>query len=76
MKNENARSLYEPIFEHDNCGIGAIVSIDGIASRKIVSDALEIVERTQRAKLATAWALCFRFPTGFFRKPRLKSGLS
>ena len=41
------RTLYSEAFEHDACGIGAIVSIDGIASHQIVSDALTIVERLE-----------------------------
>lgn len=41
------RTLYEPSFEHDACGIGAVVSIDGIKSHKIVDNALSIVERLE-----------------------------
>ena len=41
------KSLYETSFEHDSCGIGAIVSIDGIPSRRIVDDALSIVEKLE-----------------------------
>ena len=40
-------TLYNESFEHDACGIGAIVSIDGIASHDIVNDALSIVERLE-----------------------------
>ena len=36
--------LYDPSFEHDNCGIGAIVDIKGRKSHKLVCDALSIVE--------------------------------
>ncbi len=38
------QSLYDPSFEHDNCGIGAVVNIKGIQSHKTVTDALTIVE--------------------------------
>lgn len=41
------KTLYEPSFEHDNCGIGAVVSIDGIKSRKVVDKALSIVEKLE-----------------------------
>ena len=45
MENENEmRSLYSPAFEHDNCGIGAVVNIKGIGSRSITDKALRIVE--------------------------------
>ena len=36
--------LYDPSFEHDNCGIGAIIDIEGRKSHQLVSDALRIVE--------------------------------
>lgn len=41
------KTLYEPSFEHDNCGIGAVVNIDGHASRQIVDNALCIVEKLE-----------------------------
>ncbi len=41
------KTLYEPSFEHDNCGIGAVVNIDGHQSRKIVENALCIVEKLE-----------------------------
>ncbi len=40
-------TLYEPSFEHDNCGIGAVVNIDGTKSHKIVDNALSIVEKLE-----------------------------
>ena len=39
--------LYSPSFEHDNCGIGAVVSIKGIKTHQTVSDALSIVENLE-----------------------------
>ncbi len=36
--------LYDPMNEHENCGIGAVVRIDGTPSSKVVDDALKIVE--------------------------------
>ncbi|MCR5045884.1 MAG: glutamate synthase large subunit [Treponema sp.] len=41
------KTLYEPSFEHDNCGIGAVANIDGSASHKIVDNALCIVEKLE-----------------------------
>ncbi len=41
------RGLYDPSFEHDNCGVGAVVQIDGVASHQIVDDALKIVEKLE-----------------------------
>lgn len=39
-----ADGLYDPKNEHENCGIGAVIKIDGTASSKVVDDALKIVE--------------------------------
>ena len=36
--------LYDPRFEHDNCGIGAVVNIKGVKSHETVANALKIVE--------------------------------
>ncbi len=41
------KTLYEPQFEHDNCGVGSIININGTASHDIVSDALSIVENLE-----------------------------
>ena len=41
------RGLYRPCFEHDACGIGAVVDIRGRASHRTVDDALKIVERLE-----------------------------
>ena len=37
-------ALYRPQFEHDNCGIGAVVNIKGGKSHETVEKALKIVE--------------------------------
>ena len=48
MENqEMSNGLYRPDFEHDNCGIGAVVSIKGIKTHQTVSDALGIVENLE-----------------------------
>ena len=39
--------LYEERFEHDNCGIGAVVNIKGIKTHKTVDNALKIVENLE-----------------------------
>ena len=45
--NENLQGLYRESFEHDNCGIGAVVDIKGRKSRQTVDDALKIVENLE-----------------------------
>ncbi len=47
MSQSEQKTLYNEAYEHDACGIGAVVSIDGIASHSIVNDALCIVERLE-----------------------------
>lgn len=46
---EKARSkgLYNPDFEHDNCGIGAVVNIKGLKTHETVENALKIVENLE-----------------------------
>ena len=46
-KQSRQPGLYSPSFEHDNCGIGAVVSIKGIKTHQTVSDALSIVENLE-----------------------------
>ena len=41
------QGLYEPAFEHDACGIGAVVDIQGRKSHQTVDDALKIVEKLE-----------------------------
>lgn len=42
-----AYGLYDPKFEHDNCGIGAIVNIKGKKTHETVANALHIVENLE-----------------------------
>lgn len=44
MDKKSFKGLYSPRFEHDNCGIGAVVNIKGVKSHDTVADALTIVE--------------------------------
>lgn len=43
-KDRTAVGMYDPRFEHDNCGIGAVVNIKGIKTHETVENALKIVE--------------------------------
>ncbi len=51
MQNQG---LYDPSFEHENCGIGAVVNIDGYPTHKAVSQALNIVENLEQS----SWKRC------------------
>ena len=45
--NEKPQGMYDPSFEHDNCGIGAVVNIKGVKTHQTVEDALKIVENLE-----------------------------
>lgn len=45
--SQNQQGLYSPTFEHDNCGIGAVVNSKGIKSHQTVERALCIVENLE-----------------------------
>ena len=47
QQRQNKAGLYRPSFEHDNCGIGAIVNIKGQKSHDTVANALKIVEQLE-----------------------------
>ncbi|MDO5292666.1 MAG: glutamate synthase large subunit [bacterium] len=46
-KDRKSVGLYDPSFEHDNCGIGAVVNIKGIKTHETVVGALKIVENLE-----------------------------
>ncbi len=47
VREEKLPGLYDPRFEHDNCGIGAVVNVKGVKSRQTVEQALHIVENLE-----------------------------
>ena len=47
MNSSTGKTLYSKAYEHDACGIGAVINIDGVPSHKTVDDALCIVERLE-----------------------------
>jgi glutamate synthase (ferredoxin) len=46
-ERKQSAGLYDPRFEHDNCGIGAVVDIKGRKTHQTVDDALHIVEHLE-----------------------------
>ena len=44
---ERMEGLYRPQWEHDACGIGAVIQIDGTKSHATVDKALKIVEKLE-----------------------------
>lgn len=74
-QNERNTGLYNKSFEHDNCGIGAIVNIKGVKTHKTVENALSIVENLEHragkdaeGKPVMAWVFSFRFPINFLKR--------
>ena len=72
-------SLYDPSFEHDNCGIGAVVNIKGIKTHKTVSDALTIVETLEHragkdaeGKTGDGVGILLQISHSFFKKEAAK----
>ena len=47
FKKAKEDGLYDSRFEHDNCGIGAVVNIKGKKSHQTVENALKIVENLE-----------------------------
>ncbi|MBP3761856.1 MAG: glutamate synthase large subunit [Ruminococcus sp.] len=71
----NQQGLYYPSFEHDNCGIGAVVNIRGEQSRYVVDNALTIVEKLEHragkdaeGKTGDGTGILVQIPYEFFRK--------
>ena len=74
MDSQN-RGLYRESFEHDNCGIGAIVNIKGKKTHSTVAGALSIVEQLEHragkdaeGKTGDGVGILTQIPHGFFKK--------
>ena len=75
------RGLYDPRFEHDNCGIGAIVNIKGNKTHDTVSGALGIVEKLEHragkdaeGKTGDGVGILLQISHNFFKKAVKSSG--
>lgn len=73
MNQSERKTLYNERFEHDACGIGAVVSIDGTPSHSIVDDALAIVEKLEHragrdatGEIGDGVGILLQIPHGFF----------
>ena len=76
------QGLYRQQFEHDNCGIGAVVNIKGIKTHKTVSDALRIVENLEHragkdaeGKTGDGVGILLQISHKFFKKAAKELGL-
>ena len=75
-------TLYDPSFEHDNCGIGAVVNIKGNKSHKTVDDALTIVETLEHragkdadGKTGDGVGILLQISHKFFKKAAAEIGI-
>ncbi|MGM9589499.1 MAG: glutamate synthase central domain-containing protein, partial [Faecousia sp.] len=75
MTTGEQRTLYHSQYEHDACGIGAVVNIDGMAQRGIVDNALTIVERLEHragkdatGEIGDGVGIMLQIAHGFFSK--------
>ena len=78
-----ACGLYDPRFEHDNCGIGAVANIKGIKTHKTVDQALHIVEnlehragRDAEGKTGDGVGIMLQISHKFFKKVTKPLGIT
>ncbi len=75
--------LYHPTFEHDNCGIGAIVNIKGKKTHSTVTNALKIVANLEHragkdgeGKTGDGVGILLQISHKFFRKKAEEMGIT
>lgn len=80
---QNQSNLYQDRFEHDACGIGAVVSIDGIQEHKVLDDALTIVEKLEHragkdatGQVGDGVGILTQISHSFFKKAASSLGIS
>ena len=76
------RGLYDPAFEHDACGIGALVDIKGCQSYETVDSALKIVEKLEHragkdaeGKTGDGVGILLQISHQFFQKAATECGI-
>ena len=74
--------LYDPRFEHDNCGIGAIVNMKGKKTHDTVTGALDIVEKLEHragkdaeGKTGDGVGILVQISHKFFKREAKKLGI-
>ena len=74
--------LYDPRFEHENCGIGAVVNMSGKADYTVVDNALKIVETLEHragkdaeGKTGDGVGILLQISHSFFKKAAAEAGI-
>ncbi len=77
------QGLYDPRFEHDSCGIGFIVNIDGTISHDLVTSAIEILKNLKHRGGAGSdpdsgdgAGILLQIPHGFMKKVCQNEGIT
>ena len=75
--------LYDPRFEHENCGIGAVVNLSGKPDNTVVDNALKIVETLEHragkdaeGKTGDGVGILLQISHSFFKKAAAESGIT
>jgi glutamate synthase (ferredoxin) len=79
----NKQGLYDPQFEHDNCGIGFLAHMKGKKSHQVVQDALQILRNLEHrggqgdeVNTGDGAGILLQIPHRFFEKVCLADGVA
>ncbi|RNE48212.1 glutamate synthase large subunit [Corynebacterium alimapuense] len=79
----NRQGLYNPIHEHDACGVGFVANLYGKPSREIVDKGLQILENIDHRGAAGAekntgdgTGILIQIPDGFYREVMAEQGVT
>ncbi len=75
------QGLYDPFYEHDSCGVGFVVNVNGEKSHQIVSDGITILKNLAHrgaiggdSKTGDGAGMLIQIPHQFFTQECNKSG--
>lgn len=78
-----SQGLYDPSYEHDACGIGFVVNINGLASHDIILKGLEILQNLAHrgacgcdSETGDGAGILIQIPHAFFARESPKAGFS
>ncbi|MDR0852255.1 MAG: glutamate synthase large subunit [Clostridiales Family XIII bacterium] len=82
FRKAHEQGLYDPKYEHDACGIGMIVNIDGRKTHKLIDDAVEVLKNmAHRGGLGSepetgdGAGILLQIPHEFFKKATAHYGI-